>query len=111
MDHQDWKPILLNNTKNKINEPYVNNSHNSHKTENDIEIKMEVPKQLYQIISQARNSKKKTQKELASELGISSIILNKWESGKEVPSNNDIAKIEKILAIKLPRIKKIKSKI
>ena len=109
MEHQNWEPIVFNNSNNSINS---NNSNNSINRKNDnTEIKIEVPKQLYQMISQARNAKNKTQKQLASELGISSNILNKWESGKEVPNNNDIAKIEKILAVKLPRIKKIKEKL
>ena len=72
---------------------------------------MEIPKQLCQMISQARNAKNKTQKVLASELRISSIILNKWESGKETPTNKDIANLEKHLGVKLPRIKKIKEKL
>ena len=36
--------------------------------------------------------------------------VNKWESGKETPTNNDIAKLEKHLGIKFPRIKIIKEK-
>ena len=72
---------------------------------------MQAPKHLSQMISQARTTKNKTQKELASELGISYIVLNKWESGKENPTNNDIAKLEKHLGIKLPRIKKVKEKL
>jgi len=108
MDHQNWTPIVLNNSNNSNNSgslPKLQNSDND-----NIEIKTEVPKHLCQLISQARTTKNKTQKVLASELGISYTILNKWESGKENPTNNDIAKLEKHLGIKLPRIKKIKEK-
>ena len=34
------------------------------------------------------------------------IDINNFENGKQVPSNQIIAKLEKILKVKLPRIKK-----
>ena len=45
---------------------------------------------------------------LANELKISEQLLSRWETNKEIPTNKDIANIEKILKIKLPRTKKIK---
>jgi ribosome-binding protein aMBF1 (putative translation factor) len=108
MDHQNWTPIVFNNLNNSNNSgslPKLQNSDND-----DIEIKTEVPKHLCKLISQARTARNKTQKGLASELGISYTILNTWESGKEIPTNNDIAKLEKHLGIKLPRTKKIKER-
>ena len=112
MDHQNWTPIVFNNSTNTTNS---NNSGSLPKLQNsdngDIEVKTEVPKHLCQLICQARTTKNKTQKVLASELGISYTILNRWESGKEIPTNNDIANLEKHLGIKLPRTKKIKERI
>ena len=35
-------------------------------------------------------------------------VINKWETNKETPNNSEIAKIEKILGVKLPRCKKVK---
>ena len=49
----------------------------------------------------------KTQKDLSNDIGISLQILSRWESGKEFPTNLQIANIEKYLKVKLPRGKKI----
>lgn len=110
MSHQDWNVVTFNSKTEK------NNS--SIKTEKQKQIsnfvpekgtvKLEPPKNLGAIISQARTAKNKTQKILASEIGISVLILSRWESNKETPDNAQIAKIEKLLATKLPRCKKIK---
>ncbi len=42
------------------------------------------------------------------QLGISEQVLGRWETNKDIPNNSDIAKIEKVLKIKLPRCQKIK---
>ena len=67
------------------------------------------------LLSQARLLKNfKTQNDFVKELNqktnlnISVQIYNKWESNKENPSNEQIAKIEKLLGVKLPRNKKIR---
>lgn len=41
-------------------------------------------------------------------MGVKESILKKWENGEIIPSNPDIAKMEKILGAKLPRPKKVK---
>ena len=46
--------------------------------------------------------------ELSKQLGISNLILQRWESGKEYPTNQQIANLEKILGTKLPRLLKVK---
>ena len=110
LQHQDWNNITFNtnskNTNNNINNN--NNNNNNNKTTNTRnETKLDFPKELGKIIMQSRNASKKTQKELSNELGISLQILSRWESGKEFPTNLQIANIEKLLKIKLPRGKKI----
>tara|TARA_B100000902_G_C27285693_1_gene904302 strand:- start:328 stop:666 length:339 start_codon:yes stop_codon:yes gene_type:complete len=110
MEHQDWNAVIFNTpSKNKkveeskkVNSNRVNN--------NPEEVRMEAPKQLGQLISQARTTKSKNQKILAGELGISQQILSRWESNKEVPTNAQIANIEKKLGVKLPRSKKVTAK-
>ena len=107
MDCQDWNTITFNTpSKNKklvaakkVNSNRVNN--------NPEEVRMEAPKQLGLLISTARTTTNKTQKELASLLGISVQILGRWESNKEIPTNLQIANLEKNLGIKLPRCKKV----
>jgi ribosome-binding protein aMBF1 (putative translation factor) len=49
-----------------------------------------------------------TRQTLANRLGIAVTLLTRWETGKDIPTNFDIAKIERQLGVKLPRTKKIK---
>lgn len=110
MEHQDWNQITFQtqstNTKKEANKKIHSNKVN----EDPDKVRLEAPKQLGQLISQARSTKSKTQKQLAQELGISSQILSRWESNKEVPTNAQLATIEKTLGIKLPRCKKVAAK-
>ena len=105
MEHQDWSQIILNKQKTIETKKQSNFCGNVNVNEN---FTIDSPKNLGQLILQARNAKNKTQKILASEIGVSAQVLSRWENGKEVPSNSDISKIEKILLCKLPRTKKIK---
>ena len=109
MNHQDWKPIILNssNDKNNMNTKRENNLITSLHIADPETVKMEAPSNLGQLICQARNTNSKTQKQLASALGIAQSILSRWENNKEIPTNAQIAKIEKTLGIKLPRAKKV----
>ena len=110
MDHQDWNSITLNNKiyKEKLNEKKEIIKSISSKQFNSETTKLEAPKNLGQLIAQARNAKSLNQDALSKQIGISKIILNKWETNKEIPSNLEIAKVEKVLGVKLPRCKKIK---
>ena len=82
----------------------------SNKTSNPEEVKLEQQKNLGQLIAQARNTKNLNQKQLAAQVGVSSQILGRWESNKEVLTNAQIASIEKITGVKLPRNKKVPAK-
>lgn len=110
MDCQDWNTIKFNTPSQTAHKEQTKKIH-SNKTNDDPEkVRLEAPKQLGQLISQGRTTIGKNQKELAGLLGISSQILGRWESNKEVPNNAQIASIEKILKIKLPRCKKVAAK-
>ena len=65
-----------------------------------------VSKDLRLAITQARNAKGLTQKQLATQLNMQPAVINEYESGKAVPNNAVIAKIEKALGCKLPRAPK-----
>ena len=107
MEHQDWNSITFNTVSNnkkmeekkKLMSNKINNNHDN--------VTHEPSKQLGQIISKARTSKNKTQKELAQSLGISSQLLGRWENNKEIPTNLQLATIEKQLGVKIPRNKKV----
>lgn len=99
--HQDWNTVVFNKQKTP-----VKNVTQPKKVLDNEEVKLEVPKQLGQLILQARNANNKNQKELAQIIGVAVQIVSRWESNKEIPNNKQIADIEKALKTKLPRIKK-----
>ena len=106
MEHQDWNNVTFN--KSNLNKRTQATKINSNKVLNQEEVKIEAPKDLGKLISQARITKGKNQKVFASIIGVNQLILARWENNKEIPNNLQIANIEKILGIKLPRTKKIK---
>ena len=116
MDHQDFTPIILNSKSSKKNQIIKKEKDKKvSQLQNNIDdIKIEADKKLGQILSQARIAKGfNKQSDFVNELNkirlnISIQIYNKWESNKEVPTNEQIAKMEKLLGIQLPRNKKIK---
>jgi len=73
-----------------------------------METKIEVPFHLGKFIEQARTAKKMTQLDLARALVVQPPIIKQYENGTAIPNNAFIAKIEKTLGVKLPRVKKIK---
>ena len=101
MDCQDWNTIQFSNKQEKLPEKKSNNTFNPHVKS------LEAPSNLGKLISQARNIKNLSQKDLSLQLGISNQILSRWEASKENPNNQQIANIEKKLGIKLPRCKKV----
>ena len=104
MDHQDFKPVIFGNTKNNSKNSNSNKEISQKPTpENTIAVS---DKQLGKTIASARTTKGLNQKQLAQEAGISQQVLATWESNKQVPTNAEIAKLEKILGTKLPRNKK-----
>ena len=105
MEHQDWNHIVLNNKKDKVREASIN-KHISQKKPDD-DLKVTAPPSLGKLMAQARGNK--TRKVVAQQLGIAETVLTRWETGKDIPNNADIAKIERALGAKLPRVKKIKS--
>jgi ribosome-binding protein aMBF1 (putative translation factor) len=120
MEHQDFKTITFNTKEKKVidqNKKEVQKRISQKQvSSNDNEVvKVQADKKLGQLLSQARLAKGfKTQGDFIKELNqktnlnISAQIYGKWESNKEIPTNEQIAKMEKVLTVKLPRNKKIK---
>ena len=110
MEHQDWTPTIFNShqdLKNKLKrrENEIKTSKNSNMGD---EYTLEAPKNLGSIITQARVAKGKNRKQLAADLKIAEIVLARWETNKETPTNLELSKLERLLATKLPRCKKVK---
>ena len=55
-------------------------------------------------LQQARTAKKLTQKELASKIGETESIVQGYESGKTIPTQRIIAKLNLQLAVTLPKV-------
>lgn len=120
MEHQDFNTVTFNaksdKDKKQENKEIVKKISQKQVTTNDNEIvKVESDKKLGKLLSQSRLTMGfKTQVDFIKELNqktninVSPQIYSKWESNKEVPTNEQIAKMEKILKVKLPRNKKVK---
>ena len=102
MEHQDWKNVALNAKKSVKLENTSNSKPSLTKT---TQLVMHEP--LGKLIAQARLTLTKDQKGFAALLGVSTQMLSRWESNKELPNNAQIALIEKTTKVKLPRCKKV----
>jgi putative transcription factor len=51
---------------------------------------------------------KMSQKDLAAKLCVQPSVIHAYENGTAIPNNAFIARIEKLLNAKLPRLKKVK---
>jgi len=105
MEHQDWNSIKLNMPALK-NKDTNKKPHISANKVNKVE-KVIMKEPLGKIIAQARVINGKNQKELASMIGVSQQILSRWEANKDLPTNSQIALLEKTLKVKLPRCQKV----
>jgi len=70
-------------------------------------ILLRAPADLKTKIEQARNAKKMTRDELAKKMGVQSKVIMEYETGKAIPTNSFIARLEKELGSKLPRAIKV----
>jgi DNA-binding transcriptional regulator YiaG len=102
MEHQDWNAIALNPKKN------VKFDNTSNPKPKPIIVKQLVSSEpIGKLIAQSRLTLNKDQKQFAALLGVSQQMLSRWECNKELPTNAQIALIEKITKVKLPRCKKM----
>jgi len=62
-----------------------------------------VAPELKRAIMQARNAKHMTQKDLALQLGCDMKTVQEYESGRAIPNNALVAKMERVMGAKLPR--------
>ena len=80
---QDWEPVII-----------------CKKKEKQEEIKTEIP--LYRKIITARQKSNLTQHKFAQSLNMKLSLIEKIESGKEIPDKSLITKMNKILSFKIP---------
>jgi DNA-binding transcriptional regulator YiaG len=102
MEHQDWNAVSLNAKKS------VKFDNTSNPKPKPIIVKQLVSNEpIGKLIAQSRLTLNKDQKQFAALLGVSQQMLSRWECNKELPTNAQIALIEKITKVKLPRCKKM----
>ena len=111
---QDWETVVLKKSSSVTHkkECYsvssIITNFKDKDNENEIEKPKKVSTELKLAIQQGRMSKKLSQKQLASLMCCQPSLINQYESGKAIPNNEFISKLEQKLKIKLPRIKKNK---
>ena len=119
MEHQDFNTVVFKKDKykNEQNKKEIKKIQTiiSQKETNIEDVKIEADKKLGQLLSQARLAKGyNKQSDFVNEFNsksnikISLQLFTKWESNKDIPTNEQIAKMEKVLGVKLPRNKKTK---
>ena len=105
--HQDWNEVVLR--KPVELKPSTNSGRSQEQKLDDVTEAKPMPKSTQELrvsLQKARIAKKLNQKQLAGLLGLNAPQIAKYENGKEVPSNAMLAKIERVLGVKLPRVKK-----
>lgn len=102
---QDWETIVLKKT-NLSSNSNISKSNSYKKDENEIEKPQKVTTELKIALQRGRMSKKLSQKQLASLMCCQPSLINQYESGKAIPNNSFISKLEQKLGTRLPRIKK-----
>ncbi len=105
LEHQDWKPVIVNKKK-KTEEPKKRVKPDSKiktiekKVEADDLKHKKVTPELKQLIIQGRCAQKLTQKELAQKCNFPLQVINEIETGKAIYNHQQINKIKRILKIK-----------
>lgn len=126
--HQDWKPVVLkpkkaptakpsktlNNTKTtdiikkldagKNSQKETINSATIERKLEDGELKVQkVSKELQMQISQARQEKGLTQKQLANACNLAESVIKGYENGTAIPQQKELSKMGKVLGVTLKK--------
>ena len=102
--NQDWETVVLSKSI-----PVVQKTPPKEKEKEEVPLAI-VSVELKIAMQQARMAAKLGQKELAAKMCVPTQVIHAYENGTAIPNNAFIAKIEKVLNTKLPRIKKDKDK-
>ena len=105
MAHQDWKTVVLTKPVKIESKP---NTEKKPLYTDEIVTPLKINVELKTAIQKARLSNKLSQKELAAKIAVPVSTINTYENGTATPNNAFIAKLEKVLNTKLPRVVKNK---
>jgi len=112
MSHQDWNPVVFNNTKHTSNEkksvctPHISANKTAQKVEQLVESDAKLTIKTMNIcavkaIIKNRCVLKLSQKDLAAKCCITEAVIRNIEQGKEAHNPSVLTKIQKVLGIKL----------
>jgi putative transcription factor len=115
MDGQDWAPVVIQGKQAPANvhngtekKNYIKSD--ARKIEEQAEegdfTKQKTDFVFKKALQQARMVKKMGQGDLAKVINKKANVITEYESGKSIPTNGEVAKLEKALGVKLPRPKK-----
>merc|ERR1712228_198189 len=123
MGDQDWSTVTL--TKSKYNTSKSNKKKKGNKSNDDQKKKpkrtrvdeeqedfrtAKIGKNFSVALQQARLKKGWKQQQLAQQLNVRQTVINQYESGKAKPNSQLIAKMNRILGVKLPAVQKVGQK-
>lgn len=101
MEHQDWETVIL---RKKVERDQVKKTGKKPDPIDGTEIKqLKAPTELKKAIMDARITKKWKQKDLATKLQVPVKTITDYESGKAIPNNAFIRRMELALGVTLPR--------
>ena len=118
--HQDWNTVIIHGKnivsknkkttkkpKSKVNSNTTNDKNMRKLDDEQDSFKHErVSKKVTTAIMQGRMAKKLTQANLAAALSLKVDIIRSYESGKAIPNNLILTKMQKILGVKLTGLNK-----
>lgn len=110
MQNQDWTPVIFHK-QSQTNDNIKPNTTMTKQTRdlintNDVVVPPKLSPEFRKAMQSARNSRKVSQKQLATTLQVPPKIIMEYENGKAIPNNQFISKLERVLQTKLPRPKK-----
>lgn len=127
-DYQDFKPVVLRKTNAGRSKPTAadrraGNTETKAKYDTSGTIKngalddaseaqrvTAIPTEFKKALMQARQAKKMTQKQLASQIGEKAQVVQDYENGKAIPNPQIITKLNRALGVRLPKIQKPKKR-
>ena len=115
LSHQDWetvtlkKPIKQNKTTNTSPTKIPTEKLVIKETEK-VNVRL-IDQELKIALQSARINNKLTQKQVATSMNVKPATIMNYETGKAIPDNHFISKLERYYKTKLPRAKKITKEI
>merc|ERR1711997_699839 len=123
MGDQDWSTVTL--TKNKYNSGKSNKKKKGNQSNDDYKTRpkrtrvdeeqedfrtAKIGQNFSVALQRARLKKGWKQQQLAQQLNVRQTVINQYESGKAKPNSQLIARMNRILGVKLPSVQKVGQK-